>query len=199
MVDKNLSDNVKLLKKCFCILLIILVSGCLTENRDSSPTEHVTKVPAPSDTILKDRTTMERISDDLGTLRSKDWSGLASQLGRPKAAALMWYHLRTSYGVDTKLLFGSPNKLDSAIAIQVKNESDTLPRIKIKGIDYYVINPMLPEFMGEFKYGDMYDDPGGGNNFLASYYRLRQEDLDRVEKWMMETGAKVEYSDFVGK
>lgn len=120
-------------------------------------------------------------------------------MGRPKAAALLWYHLRTSYGIDPKLLFGSPNKLDSAIAIQVKNESDALPRVKIKGAEYYVINPIVPEFIGEFKYGDMFDDPGGGNNYLAGNFRLRQEDVDRVEKWMKETGARIEYSDFPGK
>ena len=30
-------------------------------------------------------------------------------------------------------------------------------------------------------------------------FTARQEDLDRVEKWMMETGARVEYNDFPGK
>ncbi len=59
--------------------------------------------------------------------------------------------------------------------------------------------PIVPEFMGEFKYGDMFDDPGGSNNYLAGNFRLRQEDVDRVEKWMAETGARIEYSDFPGK
>lgn len=195
MVERALEKQVK---KCLCTGLIILVSGCVEDNRAVSLTEPAITAPAPSEINIKEAA-MERVSDDQSMLRSKGWSNLASQLGRPKAVALLWYHVRTSYGVDAKLLFGSPNKLEAAIAIQVMNESDALPRIKVKGVEYYVINPMVPEFMGEFKYGDMFDDPGGGNNYLAGNFRLRQEDLDRVEKWMKETGARVEYSDFPGK
>ncbi len=47
---------------------------------------------------------------------------------------------------------------------------------------YYVINPILAEFMGEFKYSELFDDPGGSDNFLAGNFRLKHEDMERLEK-----------------
>ncbi len=112
-------------------------------------------------------------------LKSKGWNNLAAQLGRPKTATLLWYHLRASYAVDAKVVFGNPNKLDAAVAIPM-SESTSLSRVSVKGADYYIIDPMIPEIVTEFKYGDMFDDPGGGNNYLASHFRLDKADMDKI-------------------
>ena len=87
----------------------------------------------------------------------------------------------------------SPGKLDSAVAIQADERSETFPTITIKGVDYYLIDPTVPEIVAAFKYGDIFDDPG--NNYLASHFRLDQEDLERIEEWMKETGVSIEYTD----
>jgi len=95
------------------------------------------------------------------------------------------------------MVFGNPNKLNSAIAIMVSKggESD-FPKIRIKGEEYYIIDPKTPAIVGEFKYGDMFDDPGGSNNFLASNFRLQQKDLDKIKQWVRESGVTIRYSDF---
>ena len=40
----------------------------------------------------------------------------------------------------------------------------------IKGVDYYLIDPTVPEIVTAFKYGDIFDDPG--NNYLRGHFRL---------------------------
>lgn len=144
-------------------------------------------------TARETRTGIEGVYSELDTLKSNGWNNLAAGLGRSKTTTVLWYHLRTSCVVDPKVVFGSSKKLDSAIGIQA-GERNTFPTITIKGVDYYIIDPTVPELVTEFKYGDMFDDPG--NNCLASHFRLDQEDMDRIEKWMMKTGVRVEYTDF---
>ena len=63
--------------------------------------------------------TIERISDEMDMLRSKGWGELSGQLGRAKTTTLIWYHIKKNYNIDTKIVFGNPNKLDSSIAILV--------------------------------------------------------------------------------
>jgi len=147
-----------------------LLSGCLGVE-DAS----VRSMPAPVSEALNHspageaRTGIEGVSDELERLRSNGWSDLAYELGRSKTTTVLWYHLRTRCVVDPKVVFGSPRKLDSAVAIQA-DASNTFPTITIKGVDYYLIDPTVPEIVTAFKYGDIFDDPG--NNYLASHFRL---------------------------
>jgi len=177
-----------------CLFAAVLFCGCVGVE-DAS----VRSMPAPVSEALNHspageaRTGIEGVSDELERLRSNGWSDLAYELGRSKTTTVLWYHLRTSCAVDPKVVFGSPRKLDSAVAIQA-DASNTFPTITIKGVDYYVIDPTVPEIVTEFKYGDIFDDPG--NNYLRGHFRLDQEDLDQIEEWMTKTGVRVEYTDF---
>ena len=126
-------------------------------------------------------------------LKSKNWNDLASQIGRPRATTLLWYHLKKTYNIDTKVVFGSPNKLDSSVAIIYNGENK--PHIKIKGVNYYIIDPMVPEFLVEFNYGDMFDDPGVNSNYLVNNFRLNKEDFDSIKEWIRDKGIEIEYSD----
>ena len=162
-----------LVKICSLVFLLgaALLSGCVGVE-DAS----VRSKPAPASGALNNspageaRTGIEGVSDELERLRSNGWSDLAYELGRSKTTTVLWYHLRTRCAVDPKVVFGSPRKLDSAVAIQADERGETFPTITIKGVDYYLIDPTVPEIVTEFKYGDIFDDPG--NNYLASHFRL---------------------------
>ncbi|VVB89152.1 Uncharacterised protein [uncultured archaeon] len=182
------------------IITVILITGCIQdksvtnikpEQDQQNPTLKETAIPG---------TEIERISSELDIMRLKGWNNLAGQLGQPKTTSLLWYHLKTSHDLDIKMVFGNPNKLNSALAILVsKSGESALPRTSIKGSDYYIIDPMTPAIIADFKFGDMFDDPGGGNNFLAGNFRLRQEDTNKVEQWVREMGIDLRYSDIQGK
>jgi hypothetical protein len=150
------------------LILIILLSGCLeqksTPETDSSREQDMHK-QAQKEAVKT--ITIERISDEMDMLRSKGWGELSGQLGRAKTTTLLWYHIKKNYNIDTKIVFGNPNKLDSSIAILLsKGGESTLPKISIKGDEYYVINPNTPGIINEFKYGYVFDDPRGADNFI---------------------------------
>jgi hypothetical protein len=132
-------------------------------------------------------------------LRGKDWGRLAEQLGHARTTTLLWYHLKTTQNIDTKVLFGYPDKVNKAnLAIMVSaGGNSSLPTINIKGLKYYIIDPMTPAIITElkdFKYGDLFDDPR--NNYLASYFGLYLEDASIIEEWNKETGVGIKYTDF---
>ena len=181
------------MKKYLAILiLVILMSGCIDKNK--TVTSINTTLPTSEKIkISENKSSIEKISDELELLKSKNWNNLASQIGRPKATTLLWYYLKKKYNTDTKIVFGSPNKLDSSVAIIYNGENK--PKIKIKGVDYYIIDPMVPEFLSKFNYGDMFDDPGVSGNYLVSNFRLSIEDFQIIKEWINDKGIKIEYSD----
>lgn len=185
--------TIKATINCLLIsIMIILISGCI--NDKTQPGETLQR-PAQTDAAIPG-TPIEKISNELNMLESKGWYKLSRKLGAAKTTALLWYHLKSGYGIDIKMVFGNPNKLDSALAIMVTKGGDSsFPKIRIKGIEYYIINPKTPAVIDEFNYGDMFDDPGGSDNFLADRFRLRQADVDMIEEWMRETGVTIRYTD----
>ena len=118
------------MKKYLAILiLVILMSGCI-DNIDKHKTSINTTIPTSENIkIPEDKSSIEKISGELELLKSKNWNDLASQIGRPRATTLLWYHLKKTYNIDTKVVFGSPNKLDSSVAIIYNGENK--PHIKI--------------------------------------------------------------------
>lgn len=171
----------------------ILVSGCLLDKQASEAQDR------PQTQELIQKAPIEKVSDELDSLRSKEWGRLAAQLGHPRATTLLWYHLRTTYAIDTKVIFGYPNKVNNAnLAIMVLTGGDSsFPNINIKGVKYYIIDPMIPAIISDFKdfkYNDIFDDPR--NSYLSSYFGLYQEDATIIEQWKKETGANIKYTDF---
>ncbi len=133
-------------------------------------------------------------------LKSKGWSRLASDLKRPRATTLLWYHLKKLVGFEPKVIFGNANKLETALAIPLKMGGDSsFPLIKIKGVDYYIIDPVTPEIIGDFDYGYVYDDPGSVMPGFFNDFRLNTDDLAIVELWMSETGVSLSYTDLPGR
>lgn len=182
----------------FISIIIILISGCLNDKPAAETQENQeSQISAKAETAQKEA--IEKVSDELSILNSKDWAKLAVQLGRPRATALLWYHLKTTYNIDTKVVFGNPKKLDAAVAImESTGGASAFPTTSIKGVKYYIIDPTVPAIIGEFKYGDLFDDPG--NTYLSySYFRLFPEDIEIVEQWMKESGANIQYTDFPAK
>ena len=177
------------------VMFIIFMGGCLTDrSATGAPNSQAEQSQAQAGAINQ-KTPIEQVSDELKMLNSKEWGRLASQLGRPRATTLLWYHLKSTYNIDKKVVFGYPNKLNSALAIMVSTGGDSsFPTITIKGIKYYIIDPTAPAFIGEFKYGDMFDDPG--NHYLFGNFRLNTEDTEIVEQWIEETGVNIKYTDF---
>jgi hypothetical protein len=139
---------------------------------------------------------IEHISDEMDMLNSKDWSKLSGELGRTKTTTLLWYHIKSNYNIDTRIVFGNPNKLDSCIAILAsKGGVSSLPKVIIKGDEYYVINPSTPGIINEFNYGLLFYDPRGADNFLGGSFTLGKQDNERIEHWMAQSGVKVSYTD----
>ena len=179
------------------IIIIMMVSSCLQDKTSAGvQVSQVLQTPVQTEAP---KTAIESVSGELNMLNSKGWTKLAEQLGRPRTTALLWYHLKTKYSIDTKVAFGNPKKLDAAIAIAASAGGDSpFPKIIVKGVEYYIIDPMTPAVAGEFKYGDMFDDPG--NTYLSySYFRLFPEDIDIIKQWVKETGVTIIYTDFPAK
>ena len=177
------------------LLMIILMGGCLQEKQvpeqDQTPTN-----PKISETALP-KTTMDKVSNELNMLNSKGWSTLASDLGRPRTTTLLWYHMKKLIGFEPKVVFGNADKLNTAIAIPVKMGGDsTFSKIKIKGVDYYVIDPVMPEIVSAFDYGYIYDDPGSVMPGFFNNFRFNTDDVALIEMWMSETGVSLSYTDF---
>jgi hypothetical protein len=175
---------------------IILISGCLQDSSATGTQNNQTlQTPVRTETVTK--IPIEKVSGELNMLNSKDWGKLASQLKRPRTTTLLWYHLKKTVGFEPKVVFGAPDKLNTAIAIPVKQGGNsTIPKIRIKGVEYYIVDPTMPSIISEFDYGYMYDDPGSVPSAFFNDFRLNTEDIGIVERWMKETGASLSYTDF---
>jgi hypothetical protein len=179
------------------VSIFILLSGCLEQKSlpetTPSPEQDIQKV-VQTPTIKT--IAIEHISDEMDMLNSKDWSKLSGELGRTKTTTLLWYHIKSNYNIDTRIVFGNPNKLDSCIAILAsKGGVSSLPKVIIKGDEYYVINPSTPGIINEFNYGLLFYDPRGADNFLGGSFTLGKQDNERIEHWMAQSGVKVSYTD----
>jgi len=183
----------------FIILIMITFGGCVQDKPfQEIETRHAVERPEPANiTELQAGTQIEKISSELKSLKINGWNRLSGKLGRPRTTAVLWYHLKTVHGIDTKIVFGNPDKLNSAVAILAsKGGNSSLPKIMIKNNEYYIINPTIPEIMSEFKYGELFDDPGGRENYLSNSFRLDQKDINEIDIWMQGTGMVIRYSDF---
>jgi hypothetical protein len=186
-------------KKYIVILsIIILLSGCLEQKSLSGAT------PSPEQDMQKEVQTptvktiaIERISDEMDMLNLEGWSKLSGELGRTKTTTLLWYHIKSNYNVDTRIVFGSPNKLDTCIAILASlGGESSLPKIIIKGDEYYIIDPNTPGIINEFNYGYVFNDPRGADNYLGGSFSLGIQDNEKIEQWMEQSGVTVSYTDF---
>lgn len=193
---RSLKQNIYNGKRWIVILsIIILLSGCLEQKSlpETAPSsEQHEQVQTPTVKTIA----IERISDEMDMLNSKGWSNLSGELGRTKTTTLLWYHIKSNYNIDTKIVFGNPNKLDSCIAIVAsKGGESSLPKVIIKGDEYYVINPSTPGIISEFNYGYIFNDPRGADNYLGGSFSLGKQDNERIEQWMAQSGVKVTYTD----
>lgn len=189
-------------KKCIVFLtMIVLLSGCLEQKtvpETKSVSEQVLRTPVQTESVKT--IPIERISNELDMLRSKGWGELSGQLGRTKITTLLWYYIKSNYNIDTRIVFGNPNKLDSCIAILAsKGGESSLPKVIIKGDEYYVINPSTPGLISEFNYGYVFNDPRGADNYLLGYFSLGKQDNEIIEQWMAQSGVNVSYTDLKTK
>lgn len=176
-------------------MIAVLMSGLLQEKSASSGPDQMST--AKTIEIPPPKTTMETVSDELEMLKSNDWGALASDLKRPRTTNLLWYHLKKLIGFEPKVVLGNADRLNCALAIPVKmGGNSSFPRIKIKGVDYYIIDPVIPQIVSEFDYGYVYDDPGSVMPGFFPYFRFNTDDFALVEMWMSETGVNLSYSDF---
>ena len=185
-------------KKWILILsIIILLSGCLEQKSlpetVSSPDQGLQE---QVQTTTVKTIAIERISDEMDKLNSNGWSTLSSELGRTKSTTILWYHIKSNFNIDTRIVFGNPNKLDSCIAILAsKGGESSLPKVIIKGDEYYVINPSTPGIINEFNYGYLFNDPRGADNYLGGSFSLGKQDNEKIEQWMAQSGVTVSYTD----
>lgn len=178
--------------------MFFTVAGCLqqksvnTEQKNAVPTSII---PTKDDTFYSE-IPIERVAHNLETLNEKGWNRISTRLGRTKTTTLLWYHIKTSHNIDTKMVFGNPNKLNTAIAImESKGGNSTFPKINIKGDNFYIIDPTIPQIIDKFSYGYVFDDPS--SNYISfSDFRLDTEDNEFILKWIDETGVDLKYSDF---
>ena len=179
-------------------IMVALMAGLLRETpAASSHQEQQTSSTSRINETIIPKTTMDKVSVELGMLKSNGWGKLASDLKRPRTTTLLWYHLKKLIGFEPKVVFGNANKLNTALAIPVKmGGNSTYPIIKIKNVDYYVIDPVTPEIVGEFDYGYIFDDPGSVMPGFFNDFRFNTDDVALVELWMSETGVKLSYTDF---
>lgn len=177
------------------LLMIISMAGCLQEKQVPEQ-EKSSNSPKLTETALP-KTTMDKVSNELNMLNSKGWSTLASDLGRPRTTTLLWYHLKKLISFEPKVVFGNADKLKTALAIPVKMGGEsTYSKIKIKGVDYYVIDPTIPGIVSSFDYGYIYDDPGSVMPGFFNNFRFNTDDIALVEIWVSETGVSLSYTDF---
>ncbi len=180
------------------IMLFVLISGCVQDKQVAAATDSRI-IPTPTRSSLPG-TMIEKISNELGMLNSNGWNDLEKRLGRTRSTTLLWYHLKKFAGFEPKVVFGNQDKLKTALAIPVKMGGNaTLPVIRIKGVDYYIIDPVTPAIVGEFDYGYIYDDPGSVPPGFFNNFRLNTDDIAIVEQWMRDTGVSLSYTDFSGK
>ncbi len=179
--------------------LFVISNGCLQEKpvdiEQKNPTQTPSVTPSKTDTYYSD-IPIEQIAHNMATLKEKGWDRISSHLGRTKTTTLLWYHIKKSRNIDTKMVFGNPNKLNTAIAILVsKGGESTFPKINIKGDNYYIIDPMTPEIIGQFSPGYVFDDPS--SNYISfGDFRLDKTDNDFILQWIDETGVDMTYTDF---
>ncbi len=180
------------------IIMVIIMSIFLQNNFvTGAQSDSIQLTPVQKETVKKNN--IENISGGLNYLSSKGWTELAEHIGRPRATTLLLYHLRTTYDIDSKIVFGSPKELDTAVAIKESSWGDTpFPTVDIKGVRYYIIDPMAPAIISDFEYGDMFDEPG--ETYLQyNYFRLFPEDIDAVKQWTRKTGVDIRYTDSIGR
>ncbi len=180
------------------IIMVMIISIFLQDDFVTGAQSDQIQQTTVQNEIVKENI-MVNVSGELNNLSLKGWTKLAEHIGRPRATALLWYHLKATYDIDAKIVFGSPKELDTAIAIKEPSWGDTtLPTVKVKGVKYYIIDPMAPSIVSDFKYGDMFDNPG--KTYLPSnYFRLFPEDIDAVKQWTKETGVDIRYTDILGR
>jgi hypothetical protein len=180
------------------IIMVMIISIFLQDNFvTGAQSDPIQLTPVQKETVKKN--IMENVSDGLNNLNSKGWTELAEHIGRPRATTLLLYYLKTTYDIDAKIVLGSPKELDTAIAIKEPSWGDApFPTVKIKGVKYYIIDPMMPAIVSDFKYGDMFDDPGK-TSLPYNYFRLFPEDIEAVGQWTKETGVAIRYTEFLGR
>jgi hypothetical protein len=192
----------EILVSIFLIFTVLFTSGCLQQKAAGTvlitPTPMIEKIKDP-DLIENPKTEIEKISNEIDTLKFKGWDRISSRLGRTKSTTLLWNHIKKTYNIDTRMVFGNPNKLETVIAIPVKSAGDSkFPIVRIKSDDFYIIEPMTPVFLGEFNYGYMFDDPS--SNYLEyGSFRLTMDDIDYVKTWGDENGIDLKYGDIKAK
>lgn len=180
-------------------IIIIMIISIFLQNGfvAGAQSDQVQLTPVQNEIVQKN--IMQSVSGELNNLNSKGWTELAEHIGRPRATTLLLSHLKTTYDIDAKIVFGSPKELDTAIAIKEPSWGDTpFPTIKFKGVKYYIIDPMTPAIVSNFEYGDMFEDPG--KTYLPyNYFRLFPEDIDAVKQWTREAGVDIRYIDSIGR
>jgi hypothetical protein len=180
------------------IIMVIIMSVFLQGDFATGAQSDQIQQTTVQNEIIEENIIMN-VSGELNNLSLKGWTKLAEHIGRPRATTLLWYHLKATYDIDAKIVFGSPNELDTAIAVKEPSWGDTsFPTVNIKGLRYYIIDPMVPSIVSDFNYGDMFDDPG--RTYLPyNYFRLFPEDIDAIEQWTKETGVDIRYTDILGR
>jgi len=179
--------------------MFVLIDGCLQQKpvdvEQNNPLDTPSITPSKTDTYYS-QIPIERIAHNMVMLKENGWDRMSSELGRTKTTTLLWYHIKKSQNIDTKMVFGQPNKLNTAIAImESKGGESTFPKVKIKGDNYYIIDPMTPEIIGTFNYGLVFDDPA--SNYIAvNEFRLDTKDNEFILHWIDETGMNLTYTDF---
>jgi hypothetical protein len=99
------------------IIMVIIISIFSQNNFVTGAlSDQMPQTPVQNETVEKN--VMENISGELNNLNSKGWTKLAEHIGRPRATTLLWYHLKAIYDIDAKIILGSPEKLNTAIAIK---------------------------------------------------------------------------------
>jgi hypothetical protein len=112
----------------------------------------------------------------------------------------MRHHLKKNIGFEPRVVMGKADQLNTALAIPVKMGGNSkFPIINIKDVDYYIIDPVTPEIVGEFDYYYVVSDPGSVPDGYFNTFRLNTDDLAIVEQWMSETGVSLKYTDLPGR
>ncbi len=196
MVTEKMKKSFLAFIMAMFFIMIVVMSGCLQEKPASARENQTTPDAKTSEAALL-KTTMDKVSNELDMLNTNGWNTLKSDLTRPRMTTLLWYHLKKLIGFEPKIVFGNTNKLNTAIAIPVKMGGESsFPKIKIKNVDYYIIDPMTPELVSEFDYGYVFDDPGSVMPGFFNDFRFNTDDIAIVEQWMSETGVTLSYTDF---